>query len=442
MPPKRGRPGLRTRGESARTENLANNVDAANNTTNNVDATINNINNVDSASNAASDNTSNISRPSGSSTQSGPSNQVANNQVRNNQVGNSQVPLISIKDISSLIPSFNGENIPVNNFIDLCKQAIAMTPPSYNIYFTQLIKSRISGKASRYISNQSTLTIDSIFANLKQAFGSCQTLSQWQGLLATVHQEPNEKIIDYVARINVLLQGMTELIQEKYPINVSVGLLATTQEGARDSFIRGLRGELSALVSSEKPIDFDAAVKIATEKQKELEQRNDIFKHEKNAITNNSQNNEISNNSQNYHNRHFTHNSQNQHDRPFHRNQGPYNPQNRFRKHIPARVNTMQSNYLGNSFREQRTCYACGKPGHLMHNCNSKFQPGYCVNCRMTGHSTRNCSRNNSGNINGHNSQTIRQNPPQQASININQAEQTTLPCVAITSDDLRNMKN
>lgn len=200
------------------------------------------------------------------------------NYATNNLVHTSNSQFLSIKDAINLIPVFNGENMPVNNFIELCNQTLNLIHPSGKLYLTQLIKSRILGKASKYISNQSGLAFEGILGNLKRALVPSRTLSQWQSLLSNIYQKDGETIVDYVTRINEIVQGTSEVIMDKHSGEIRTGLLASTQEGARDSFVRGLRGELGLWAASQKPLTLSRAVDLAVELEKELEQRNSLFK--------------------------------------------------------------------------------------------------------------------------------------------------------------------
>ncbi|XP_044595831.1 uncharacterized protein LOC123272882 [Cotesia glomerata] len=287
---------------------------------------------------------------------------ATNNLQRSNDLFT--LAYMNIKDAVSLIPIFNGENMPVNSFIELCKQTVNLIHPSGKLYLTQLIKSRIQGKASRYVSTPR------------------RTLSQWQSLLSNIHQNEGESIVDFATRIKEIVQGTSEVIIDKHSGEIRTGLLASTREGARDSFVRGLRGQLGLWVASQKPLTLLQAIDLALELEKELEQRDSLF--------NTRAHNMGTNDTSGYIN--FTGGYQggkrnNNHHKP---GQG-----SSFKNHPAVAAVHVAQTYNDENFhkfnRKSKICYRCGGQGHIKSECRASNL--FCTACGRRNHVASVCRR-------------------------------------------------
>lgn len=185
----------------------------------------------------------------------------------------STFPHLPLKDALALIPTFNGTNMPVSEFItkvECAKQAVLAR--ELNLFST-LIRTKIEGDASKYIESDNPDSLRDLLDCLKQAYASKQHLPDIQLDLAQSAQRRNESVLDYGARIKHLLRQACESIDASESISDAQVLKKNIKETARLRFMKGLLDELEIRVAHENPQTLQMAIDTATKTEKLLSDR-------------------------------------------------------------------------------------------------------------------------------------------------------------------------
>ena len=83
------------------------------------------------------------------------------NQTDNPPVHTPSGQMVTLRDALTIVPEFNGKNIPLGQFIEGCSEAKEMIEPEFEANLVKLIRRKITGEARQSIFGQS-------FANIEQ----------------------------------------------------------------------------------------------------------------------------------------------------------------------------------------------------------------------------------------------------------------------------------
>ena len=83
---------------------------------------------------------------------------------------NARQPHTRIRDGADTVPAFDGRNITIHQFTKCCRIAKNMIAPNAEYGLVQLIKSKLSGQASRVILNGDYNTIEEVIKVLSSRF--------------------------------------------------------------------------------------------------------------------------------------------------------------------------------------------------------------------------------------------------------------------------------
>lgn len=168
----------------------------------------------------------------------------------NNQEMAPQVKTVSLKDTLDLIPRFNGNNVPLTQFIDGCMEASEILPAGYEAEFARLIRMRLFGDALCCARGHKFKNIEEIVTFFEKNFGSAKTFHELTGELAKVKQRPTESVVVYTNRLrdveNKIKKAATR--EQRY-----TDLPTYEKELEKDCikfFIRGLRWEIQTRMGS------------------------------------------------------------------------------------------------------------------------------------------------------------------------------------------------
>lgn len=111
---------------------------------------------------------------------------------------------ITLKDALAYVPSFNGENMSVSQFIRACKRACRMLPSSTTSTFLELIRQKFTDRARTAIEHLEYRSIQELENKLRDMFDTYRTATQCKAELENIVKGHNEPIVDYVSRAQTL----------------------------------------------------------------------------------------------------------------------------------------------------------------------------------------------------------------------------------------------
>lgn len=117
---------------------------------------------------------------------------------------------ISIKDAVSIIPEFDGTNIPVSHFTDECEEAKAMVDVAALPNLVKLARTRLRGDAKRAIQGQTFENMEELVDLIKGLFADMKSINQLQGELGSQFQREGESVVTYANRLRDLGKQILE----------------------------------------------------------------------------------------------------------------------------------------------------------------------------------------------------------------------------------------
>lgn len=164
---------------------------------------------------------------------------------------------------STIIPEYDGENMPVSMFIEHCKAAAEAVEPHEIKYLILLIRTKVTKNARKHVWGKTFSTLDAILKQLERSTPT-NDYSQLLQNLTNIKRNPNEKIADYGSRIFDILSEIEVSLQHEYPEEVGKSMIAGMKQTAVKHFIRGLDMQTLSFLSDKAPRDLDHAIDLAT----------------------------------------------------------------------------------------------------------------------------------------------------------------------------------
>ena len=142
---------------------------------------------------------------------------------------------------SSIIPEYDGENIPVSQFIAQCRAAASVIEPHEIKYLILLIRTKVVKDARRYVWENGK-NFDTLDALLEHIDSSTQTNGSSMLLLplTTITRKTGETIAKYGSRTFGLLSEIRMCSEREHAGEVGKSLAAGMQHTAAKHFVRGL----------------------------------------------------------------------------------------------------------------------------------------------------------------------------------------------------------
>ncbi|XP_043468205.1 uncharacterized protein LOC122502296 [Leptopilina heterotoma] len=298
---------------------------------------------------------------------------------------------ISLKEALGFLPnSFDGQSMPVGQFIKGCISARNLMASKDRNHLFLMVLSRVVGNAFYSLQDRDINSLEELLLHLKNTFTEHRNSSQLHSALATVAQLEEESVVSYGSRVRRILASLVELIEDQNTNEAAHYMVQSARTTARENFIMGLKRDLVWRVRVGRPGSLDDAVNLAKQAEWEVEHEQKL---DRRAPESKSDAKEKSDEGRNK----MSGNNQNRHH--------PYDKNGRIRKldgHRGGqrgrgggnRNQPPNSGNRDNSATSNNNCYRCGESGHLARGCVRTVNDNKaCFNCNETGHVARDCNK-------------------------------------------------
>lgn len=125
--------------------------------------------------------------------------------AQGNDSGNRiSLPKVTFREATESVPSFDGYNIPLQQFTRACRRARELVPPAAEKDLTRFLINKLRNRAYYAVEDEPCDTVTQLIDLLTGAFGSPKTIDQYRGELSMIYMKQHEHIIDYISRVKDL----------------------------------------------------------------------------------------------------------------------------------------------------------------------------------------------------------------------------------------------
>ncbi|CAK9799211.1 hypothetical protein ANTPLA_LOCUS1935 [Anthophora plagiata] len=168
----------------------------------------------------------------------------------------------AIQQAVANIPQFDGNNIPLKDFLLDVQNSAYCLPPTCDGSFTRAVISKLRGEARDSICDLQFRTINDLVRHLKRRFSSGKTYEYYQQEISNIRMKRNESVYAFYDRLRILINGIYHCLKDTYGDDES-NMLRPVKSTAINAFIRGLPDELARAVEARDPDDLEKALEIA-----------------------------------------------------------------------------------------------------------------------------------------------------------------------------------
>lgn len=178
-----------------------------------------------------------------------------------------QIPFVTLKYAVEAVPFFDGNNIPLNYFIEGCEEAKSMLPEEVESQFTKIIRTRIIGEARRTIQDQFFSSVSQLTSYLKRIYGPSKDVYQLQGELGSIYQKDEEDVISYASRIKTLGKQISDAYQYLEKVLPDENIKMSLEKNMCECFIRGLKPNIEQRITRNVNIEDTIADALRIERE-------------------------------------------------------------------------------------------------------------------------------------------------------------------------------
>lgn len=159
----------------------------------------------------------------------------------------------SMKHSLTLLPTFNGTNIPVHQFTSDCKGVSDLVEPDERIFFFRaVLQTKLTGDAALIRSIYTITNLDELCSALIKEFGNYKTFDQWELELNNLRQNRDESIEKYITKVRKLNSEMIIAISNYPDQTARAGLRVFATNKLIDHFVGGLHRHIGHHLLAQK----------------------------------------------------------------------------------------------------------------------------------------------------------------------------------------------
>lgn len=175
----------------------------------------------------------------------------------------------TLKEFRDMIPEYDGDQATLNDFIEVCDFVIDSIQENQLNAIIFIIKSKLIGKAKRFISSRNLHDWDEIKELLINHYGDCRDTEGLLRDLTSTFQKANETPRAFVQRIEDLLTKIRSSVALDDSLNVQDKeiLNKSHEKIALKIFLSGLNDQFGSIIRAQKPKTLDEAEQYIIEEE-------------------------------------------------------------------------------------------------------------------------------------------------------------------------------
>ncbi|XP_063994377.1 uncharacterized protein LOC135171688 [Diachasmimorpha longicaudata] len=190
---------------------------------------------------------------------------------------------ITMKDALAYIPTFDGYNISVTQFMRSCNRACSMLNQSTIPMFLALIRQKFTGRARTTLENLEYQTASELESKLRDFFDPIRTANQYKAALENVCKKSHEHVVDYINRVRNLYCDVinAETLEREC---LSTEEKCKLEKDAINAFLNGLPPSLRVQCLAKPHNSLEQTFKTTVEIYKIFERDSNRFNEPENFI--------------------------------------------------------------------------------------------------------------------------------------------------------------
>jgi hypothetical protein len=175
----------------------------------------------------------------------------------------------NLKDLRDMIPEYDGDQSTLFDFIEAVNFAIENVPENQQNAIIFVIKSKLVGKARKFISSRQLREWNDIKDLLISHYGDCRDTEGLLYDLTSTFQKSNETPRAFAQRIENLLTKIRSSVALNNELNQAArnALNSSHEKIALKAFLAGLSDPLGSIIRSQKPNTLEQAEQFLIEEE-------------------------------------------------------------------------------------------------------------------------------------------------------------------------------
>jgi hypothetical protein len=175
----------------------------------------------------------------------------------------------NLKDLRDMIPEYDGDQSTLFDFIEAVNFAIENVPENQQNAIIFVIKSKLVGKARKFISSRQLREWNDIKDLLISHYGDCRDTEALLYDLTSTFQKSNETPRAFAQRIENLLTKIRSSVALNNELNQAArnALNSSHEKIALKAFLAGLSDPLGSIIRSQKPNTLEQAEQFLIEEE-------------------------------------------------------------------------------------------------------------------------------------------------------------------------------
>ena len=176
--------------------------------------------------------------------------------------------------VTSGLPNFNGQNIPLQDFVTAIEGAAKLIDVENEKTFTNMVIRQLQGRALRSTVGKAFQTPNDLIKHLKQRFAPNLNYEYYMNKIANLKMDQTENVGDFHDELNILLYEARILIRDENPdqSEENIKQIAKPLEKiAIRTYIRGLPADIALAVRNAKPQTLGNAYREAVDMEMDME---------------------------------------------------------------------------------------------------------------------------------------------------------------------------